>query len=108
MWTEAAAPVTCCSYDPLFLRFSPKYVMASGWVGDQDDTFEGLQQALIRYLLSAWAGYANFVGAAHLHSPSDARRARTLGDTARRSPSATAICFCAGPSSVRGRVRRRS
>jgi hypothetical protein len=29
---------------------SPKYVMYSGWVGDQDDTFEGIQQALKRYL----------------------------------------------------------
>lgn len=47
-------------YGPLYLKFSPKYVMTSGWVGDQDDTFEGLQQALKRYLLSAWAGYANY------------------------------------------------
>ena len=54
---------------------SPKYVMTSGWVGDQDDTFDGLKQALDRYLQvrhaacvslaphvsqSAWDGYANF------------------------------------------------
>lgn len=39
---------------------SPKYVMASGWTGDADDTFDGLQDTLKRYLQSAWAGYANF------------------------------------------------
>lgn len=30
--------------------------MLSGWVGDQDPTFEGLENALKRYLQSAWAG----------------------------------------------------
>ena len=30
--------------------------MYSGWVGDQDPTFDGLQEALKRYLLSSWAG----------------------------------------------------
>ena len=46
---------------------SPKRVMVSGWVGDQDDTFEGLKGALKRYFQSAWDGYANFgsdIGAA--------------------------------------------
>lgn len=37
-----------------FLRFSPPYVMASGWVGDQDPTFAGLQAALINIFESAW------------------------------------------------------
>ena len=66
----------CDAYGPIYLRYSPKYVMTSGWVGDEgignrrceahpsnatiDDTFEGLRQALDRYLQSAWAGYANF------------------------------------------------
>ena len=45
---------------PLFVRFSPKRVMTSGWVGDLDDTFEGLEGALKRYLVSAWRGYANY------------------------------------------------
>nr|WNS50071.1 alpha-glucosidase [Halisarca dujardinii] len=45
---------------PIYLKFSPKRVMISGWVGDQDPTFEGLQGCLRRYLQSAWAGYANF------------------------------------------------
>ncbi|XP_065826338.1 alpha-glucosidase 2-like isoform X2 [Oscarella lobularis] len=47
-------------WDVVFLEFSPRRVMYSGWVGDQDPTFDGLQEALKRYLLSSWAGYANF------------------------------------------------
>jgi alpha-glucosidase (family GH31 glycosyl hydrolase) len=47
-------------YKFIFLDFSPRSVMFSGWVGDQDPTFEGLEAALKRYLQSAWAGYANF------------------------------------------------
>ena len=41
---------------PIFLDYSPKRVMYSGWVGDDDPTFEGLQSALKSYLQSAWAG----------------------------------------------------
>ena len=43
-------------YGPLYLKYSPRHVMLSGWVGDQDPTFDGLQNALKRYLQSAWAG----------------------------------------------------
>ena len=43
-----------------FLEFSPKYVMFAGWVGDQDPTFAGLQDAMINILESAWANYTNF------------------------------------------------
>lgn len=43
-----------------FLEFSPKYEMASGWVGDQDPTFYGMKMALINILESGWQGYANF------------------------------------------------
>jgi alpha-glucosidase (family GH31 glycosyl hydrolase) len=43
-----------------FLEFSPRYVMASGWVGDQDPTFYGLEMALINILESAWRNYANY------------------------------------------------
>ena len=43
-------------FGPIFLRFSPKHVMYSGWVGDDDPTFEGLQSALKSYLQSAWEG----------------------------------------------------
>jgi alpha-glucosidase (family GH31 glycosyl hydrolase) len=48
------------AYGPLYIDFSPKRVMLSGWVGDEDPTFKGLQNCLNRYLQSAWAGYANF------------------------------------------------
>jgi len=47
---------TPSSYGPLYLDYSPRRVMLSGWVGDQDPTFEGLENALKRYLQSAWAG----------------------------------------------------
>lgn len=44
----------------VYLGFSPRNVVFSGWVGDQDPTFEGLRQALLRYLQSAWAGYVGY------------------------------------------------
>ena len=44
------------SYDFIFLDFSPQRVVFSGWVGDEDPTFDGLVQALKRYLQSTWAG----------------------------------------------------
>ena len=34
--------------------------MFSGWVGDQDPTFNGLQAALINILESGWFNYTNF------------------------------------------------
>ena len=46
-------------FGPIFLDYSPKRVMYSGWVGDDDPTFEGLQSALKSYLQSAWAGAQN-------------------------------------------------
>lgn len=42
--------------DILYLDFSPRRVVLSGWVGDQDPTFKGLEEALKRYIQSAWAG----------------------------------------------------
>lgn len=42
--------------DVLYLDFSPRRVVLAGWVGDQDPTFKGLENALKRYLKSAWAG----------------------------------------------------
>lgn len=47
-------------FGPIYLDFSPHYVMCSGWVGDNDPTLQGLEAALKSYLQSAWAGYANF------------------------------------------------
>jgi hypothetical protein len=44
----------------VFLAYSPRYVMFSGWVGDQDPTFDGLRAAAINILESAWQNYTNF------------------------------------------------
>jgi alpha-glucosidase (family GH31 glycosyl hydrolase) len=41
-------------------NFSPRYVMFSGWVGDQDSTFDGLKSAMVNVIKSAWHGYLNF------------------------------------------------
>ena len=59
-WPMFLMPVfpSLCSYDFIFLDFSPQRVVFSGWVGDEDPTFDGLVQALKRYLQSAWAGSA--------------------------------------------------
>ena len=43
-----------------FLRFSPPYVLFSGWVGDQDPDFAGLRDALVNIYESAWQNYTNF------------------------------------------------
>jgi hypothetical protein len=43
-----------------FLAYAPKYAMVSGWVGDADPDFDGLQATAINLLESAWQGYANF------------------------------------------------
>jgi|LauGreDrversion4_2_1035121.scaffolds.fasta_scaffold262388_2 alpha-glucosidase (family GH31 glycosyl hydrolase) len=42
------------------MPFSPKYVMFSGWVGDQDPTFDGLKNALANMFWSSWYNYTNF------------------------------------------------
>ena len=47
--------IIVCRFGPIFLDFSPHYVMYSGWVGDDDPTFDGLESALKSYLHSAWA-----------------------------------------------------
>jgi alpha-glucosidase len=43
-----------------YLAYAPKYVMFSGWVGDQNATSGGLGQALSNAMHSAWKGYLNF------------------------------------------------
>jgi alpha-glucosidase (family GH31 glycosyl hydrolase) len=40
--------------------FSPRDVMFSGWVGDQDNTFDGLKVALQSFFHSSWNNYTNF------------------------------------------------
>jgi Glycosyl hydrolases family 31 TIM-barrel domain len=44
----------------LFWSFAPHDTMFSGWVGDQDPTFDGLRNALINMLQSAHRNYLNF------------------------------------------------
>jgi hypothetical protein len=43
-----------------YLPYSPHYVMFSGWVGDQDPTFSGLNVAIGNMFQSAWHNYTNF------------------------------------------------
>ena len=59
-------PIDCYYHGVEFtgacLSFSPKDVMYSGWVGDDDCTWVGLKNAITKLIYSAWAGYANFGG----------------------------------------------
>jgi alpha-glucosidase (family GH31 glycosyl hydrolase) len=43
-----------------FLAYSPKNLVFSGWVGDQNPDFGGLRSAAINILESAWQNYTNF------------------------------------------------
>ena len=43
-----------------FLTYSPKNLVFSGWVGDQNPDFDGLRAAAINILESAWQNYTNF------------------------------------------------
>lgn len=47
-------------HEKVFYPYAPKYVMFSGWVGDQDASPGGLRQALANVMHSAWKGYLNF------------------------------------------------
>lgn len=40
--------------------YSPKNVMFSGWVGDDDATFNGMRGCLRKVIYSAWLGYGNY------------------------------------------------
>lgn len=44
----------------LFLAYSPKYVMFSGWVGDQHNDVQGFRKAMINVIHSASKNYLNF------------------------------------------------
>ena len=44
----------------VFLSYSPKYVMFSGWVGDQHNDVPGFKQAMTNIIHSASRGYLNF------------------------------------------------
>lgn len=51
-------PINNSSY--VFLNYAPKYVMFSGWVGDQPSNFQGFKSAVWNVIHSAWNGYLNF------------------------------------------------
>jgi hypothetical protein len=40
--------------------YSPRDVMLSGWVGDDDATFNGLRGCMRKAIFSAWDGYTNY------------------------------------------------
>lgn len=48
------------SWGDIYRSFSPRDVVFSGWVGDQDPTFDGLKNALMNIFHSAWRNYVNF------------------------------------------------
>lgn len=43
-----------------FINFSPKYLMFSGWVGDQQGGYLGMKRAILNMFHSAWNNYLNF------------------------------------------------
>lgn len=57
-------PVDCMMRDKvndrICLQQSPKYVMTSGWVGDDDSNMDGLRACAKKVIYSAWDGYANY------------------------------------------------
>ena len=56
-------PVDCVFRDQVTrvcLQQSPKYVMTSGWVGDDNSDMHGLRGCAKKVIWSAWDGYANF------------------------------------------------
>lgn len=54
-------PVDCLLDEPAkgCTPFSPKDVMYSGWVGDDDGSFVGLRACMRKVIYSAWTGYGN-------------------------------------------------
>lgn len=54
-------PIDCAdSVDVGCIPMSPKYVMYSGWMGDDDASFQGLRSCARKVIYSAHAGYMNF------------------------------------------------
>lgn len=55
-------PIDCQldSVSSLCTPFSPYDVMLSGWVGDDDATYNGLRGVLSKFIYSAWDNYTNF------------------------------------------------
>ena len=44
----------------IYWGYSPHYMMFAGWVGDQDSSAAGFQDAIYNVMHSAWKGYLNF------------------------------------------------
>ena len=54
-------PVDCFdSADAGCLAYSPHEVMFSGWVGDDDSTWQGMRSCMRKSIFSAWAGYTSY------------------------------------------------
>lgn len=55
-------PVDCLADPPSAVcwGYSPLDVMVSGWVGDDESSWNGFRGAARKVIYSAWAGYANF------------------------------------------------
>jgi len=69
------------SYDEIYWQFSPRDVVFSGWVGDQDPDFSGLQDALRNMFHSAWdnyVGYGSDIGGYRGGGPPPFGRTKTL------------------------------
>lgn len=60
-----------------FLSYAPHYAMVSGWVGDADPDFGGLQATAINVLESSWQNYANFGSDTGGYRASSAAHTRT-------------------------------
>ncbi|ELR16305.1 glycosyl hydrolase, family 31 protein [Acanthamoeba castellanii str. Neff] len=69
------------SWGDIYRSFSPRDVVFSGWVGDQDPTFDGLKNALMNIFHSAWRNYVNFgsdIGGFRAHGPPPFGRTKEL------------------------------
>ena len=54
-------PVDCLdSVDVGCLTYSPHELMFSGWVGDDDSTWQGMRSCMRKSIFSAWAGYTGY------------------------------------------------
>lgn len=60
-----------------FLSYAPRYAMVSGWVGDADPDWGGLEATAINLLESAWQNYANFGSDTGGYRASSAEHLRT-------------------------------
>ena len=58
---DSGADARCATRADTVSPLRPRrYVMFSGWVGDQDPNFSGLRYAMVNMFESAWQNYTNF------------------------------------------------